>query len=73
MMSIEITIKLNGVQMTMDEARAMYSELHKLFGAKQVAAPVPSIFDKINMPYPQPVEKWGSIDWSEMNRITSAA
>lgn len=37
-MTIEITMKINGAEVTLDEARALYDELHNLFG-KQITWP----------------------------------
>lgn len=72
-MNIEIKIKLNDVEMTMDEARTLYNELHKLFGMKRVAAPAPSIFREIDNGYPSPAAKWRSIGWTEAILMTCGA
>lgn len=50
-----VMIEIKGVKLTVDEARAAYRELHKLFGSQEVRQP--SIFDKVmpsgpSNPYP---------------------
>ena len=58
---IEITIK--GKKYTIDEAREIYDELHKLFGAVDAYIPQPGTWPPY-MPYiPEPFpgwERWGN-------------
>ena len=55
-LKIKLKVKDVEIELTMDEARSLFSDLRELFGEKTVFVPSePIVIERPTWPYPQPI------------------